>query len=366
MAERLRSPMLVANAWHARADAASSLVVAAGIGGGLLGYKFLDLLAATIVGFMIVRMGFKFACEALRELIDTGLDEEEVAPSADPADTPGVHRPARTAHPAHGAPGAGGCPCPGRPAHQRFGRPPHRRHARQRVLEAHARSARRAGPCRCRRRFRADPPRRPSARPRRAAWTICASCWVPKCPRRSGRCCTTSATGSRPRFSCRQAYCLDEAPPGRTGNAHSRLLSEPPLFPRHLHQLPDCTKIVHSWTTMHQRGAHQPGPCGIRSLWHNDVFCRKALAQVCYPARCRFFPFRFNPLGENDVPARRTQNGQRERSQVRRFPLHRYPRQGTARLRAGQAFDQDKFESATPSTAPRSPAGKASRLPTCC
>ena len=32
IAERLRSPMLVANAWHARADALSSLVVAVGIG----------------------------------------------------------------------------------------------------------------------------------------------------------------------------------------------------------------------------------------------------------------------------------------------------------------------------------------------
>lgn len=79
VAERLRSPMLVANAWHARADAASSLVVAAGIGGSLLGYRFLDLLAAALVGFMIVRMGWKFAYEALQELIDTGLAAEEVA-----------------------------------------------------------------------------------------------------------------------------------------------------------------------------------------------------------------------------------------------------------------------------------------------
>ena len=78
VAERLRSPMLVANAWHARADAASSLVVAVGIAGSLLGYRFLDLLAAAIVGFMIVRMGWKFGHDALRELIDTGLDAEEV------------------------------------------------------------------------------------------------------------------------------------------------------------------------------------------------------------------------------------------------------------------------------------------------
>ena len=78
VAERLRSPMLVANAWHARADALSSLVVAAGIGGALLGFNFADALAAIVVGAMIVKAGGGFAWEALRELIDTGLSAEEV------------------------------------------------------------------------------------------------------------------------------------------------------------------------------------------------------------------------------------------------------------------------------------------------
>ena len=77
-AERLRSPMLVANAWHARADALSSLVVAAGIAGALIGFNFADAVAAIIVGAMIVHAGFKFAWAAIRELIDTGLSAEEV------------------------------------------------------------------------------------------------------------------------------------------------------------------------------------------------------------------------------------------------------------------------------------------------
>ena len=79
IAERLRSPMLVANAWHARADALSSLVVAAGIGGALAGFSFADGAAAIVVGAMIVKTGVQFAWEALRELIDTGLSEDEVA-----------------------------------------------------------------------------------------------------------------------------------------------------------------------------------------------------------------------------------------------------------------------------------------------
>ncbi len=78
VAEKLRSPMLVANAWHARSDAASSLVVAVGLTGSLLGYRFLDPVAAIIVGFMILRMGLKFTYEAIRELVDTALTDEEV------------------------------------------------------------------------------------------------------------------------------------------------------------------------------------------------------------------------------------------------------------------------------------------------
>jgi hypothetical protein len=70
--------MLVANAWHARSDAASSLVVIVGIVGNLLGYTFLDLVAAAVVGVMIAYMGIQFARDAMLELIDTGLDQEEV------------------------------------------------------------------------------------------------------------------------------------------------------------------------------------------------------------------------------------------------------------------------------------------------
>ena len=79
VAEQLRSPMLIANAWHARADALSSLVVAAGIAGALLGFSYADAVAAIIVGGMIIKAGVGFAWEAMRELIDTGLPAEEVA-----------------------------------------------------------------------------------------------------------------------------------------------------------------------------------------------------------------------------------------------------------------------------------------------
>jgi cation diffusion facilitator family transporter len=91
IATRLKSSMLVANAWHARSDAASSLVVGIGIAGNLAGYPLLDPVAALIVGLMIAKMGWEFAWVALHELMDRGIDEEEVAAiTRTLADTPGV------------------------------------------------------------------------------------------------------------------------------------------------------------------------------------------------------------------------------------------------------------------------------------
>ena len=77
-AKRVKSSMLVANAWHARSDAASSLVVAIGILGHLAGYKILDPIAALIVALMIGRMGWRFGSDAFNDLMDRGVDEEEL------------------------------------------------------------------------------------------------------------------------------------------------------------------------------------------------------------------------------------------------------------------------------------------------
>jgi len=91
VARRVNSSLLVANAWHARSDAASSLVVALGILGNLAGYPILDPIAASIVGFMVARMGWQFGWTALHDLMDRGADEIDVeAIRATVASTPGV------------------------------------------------------------------------------------------------------------------------------------------------------------------------------------------------------------------------------------------------------------------------------------
>ncbi|MFN4238073.1 MAG: cation diffusion facilitator family transporter [Vogesella sp.] len=91
IATEVRSSMLVANAWHARADAASSLVVAVGIIGNLAGYTWLDPLAAALVGFMVGRTGWQFAWDALNKLMDRAADDDTVeAIRATLLATPGV------------------------------------------------------------------------------------------------------------------------------------------------------------------------------------------------------------------------------------------------------------------------------------
>jgi cation diffusion facilitator family transporter len=77
VAQRVRSSMLVANAWHARSDAASSLVVSIGIVGALFGHPIFDAIGALVVGLMVAKMGWKFGWDALHDLMDRAVSEEE-------------------------------------------------------------------------------------------------------------------------------------------------------------------------------------------------------------------------------------------------------------------------------------------------
>ncbi len=74
-AKNTQSPLLTANAWHSRSDAATSVVVVLGIGGALLGFHYLDALAAIVVGIFIIKMGIKLGWSSIAELVDTGVDD---------------------------------------------------------------------------------------------------------------------------------------------------------------------------------------------------------------------------------------------------------------------------------------------------
>ena len=77
VAKRLDSRLLAANAWHSRSDALSSAVVLFGLIGAQFGAGWLDALAAVAVGLLIGKIGGVLIWEAVRELIDTALPEDE-------------------------------------------------------------------------------------------------------------------------------------------------------------------------------------------------------------------------------------------------------------------------------------------------
>lgn len=78
LADRLRSPMLAANAWHSRSDAISSTIVIVGVAGTMAGLPYMDAIAAAGVGLFIAKIGWDLARDSIRELVDTGLEEEQL------------------------------------------------------------------------------------------------------------------------------------------------------------------------------------------------------------------------------------------------------------------------------------------------
>ena len=73
------SPAVVANAWHHRSDALSSIGAAIGIGGALLlGEKWavLDPLASIVVGGMLVKVAWDLLKGSTSELTDSSLPQE--------------------------------------------------------------------------------------------------------------------------------------------------------------------------------------------------------------------------------------------------------------------------------------------------
>ena len=75
----LNSSVVVANAWHHRSDALSSVGAAIGIGGALLlgdRWAVLDPLASIVVGAMLVKVAWDLLKGSTGELTDSSLPEE--------------------------------------------------------------------------------------------------------------------------------------------------------------------------------------------------------------------------------------------------------------------------------------------------
>ncbi|MDD1636830.1 MAG: cation diffusion facilitator family transporter [Methylococcaceae bacterium] len=79
IARQTRSKLLLANAWHQRSDAITSVVVLFGIGAVMLGYPLADAIAAIVVALMVAKIGLNLALESIKELVDTSLPPKLVA-----------------------------------------------------------------------------------------------------------------------------------------------------------------------------------------------------------------------------------------------------------------------------------------------
>jgi len=78
---RIKSQLIIANAWHHRSDALSSVAVLLGVAGTRIkpSWHILDSFAALLVSFFIVKVGLEILRIALREFIDTAPQPEIIS-----------------------------------------------------------------------------------------------------------------------------------------------------------------------------------------------------------------------------------------------------------------------------------------------
>ncbi|KAG7394741.1 hypothetical protein PHYBOEH_004715 [Phytophthora boehmeriae] len=74
--KQANSKVLIANAWHHRTDAISSVVALGGIVGSMAGVPFLDPVAGMAVAAMIVKTGGEICLDSVQELTDNTVEAE--------------------------------------------------------------------------------------------------------------------------------------------------------------------------------------------------------------------------------------------------------------------------------------------------
>lgn len=75
-AEKINSGALMADAWHHRSDALSSIGSFVGILGARMGYPILDPLASIIICVMILHAAYEVFKDAMDKMVDRSCDEE--------------------------------------------------------------------------------------------------------------------------------------------------------------------------------------------------------------------------------------------------------------------------------------------------
>lgn len=73
---QIHSSAFLADAWHHRSDAFSSIGSLIGIGGAMLGYPVLDVVASVVICLFIIKVSYDILKDAVAKLLDTSCGEE--------------------------------------------------------------------------------------------------------------------------------------------------------------------------------------------------------------------------------------------------------------------------------------------------
>ena len=75
-AKLIHSTAFLADAWHHRSDAFSSVGSLVGIGGAMLGFPVLDSVASVVICLFIVKVSYDILKDTVIKLLDTSCGEE--------------------------------------------------------------------------------------------------------------------------------------------------------------------------------------------------------------------------------------------------------------------------------------------------
>lgn len=75
-AKILNSPAFMADAWHHRSDALSSIGSLVGVAGAMLGWPVLDSVASVVICLFILKVAYDILKDALSKMLDTSRGEE--------------------------------------------------------------------------------------------------------------------------------------------------------------------------------------------------------------------------------------------------------------------------------------------------
>ncbi|RPF53213.1 cation diffusion facilitator family transporter [Aquisalibacillus elongatus] len=84
LGKKINSPAIIADAWHHRSDAISSVIALAGIGLSILGreynitaLQYFDPIAGSLIAILVMWMGFKLGKDAVHVTLETVLSDED-------------------------------------------------------------------------------------------------------------------------------------------------------------------------------------------------------------------------------------------------------------------------------------------------